>query len=230
MLGRLRQHQGELLHAGVLIDDERGMVHEHFTPLGAVEFAPEWAGKAVDQALPAEQTDGLFALDDRQDGKFGFALETGDGVVVAGAQGQWCNPAQQGAGGCRFAVAEGVRHDRDLAPVECCQGVFRKRERGLCRGAGDEITLAAGDPHLAQAIEIFTAFDPFGDQCGIADPGQILHGAYEMVLDAVIGDAMYKMLVDLDEFRLQLGPHAQVGEAFAQIVDGDLETAPAIVC
>ena len=108
--------------------------------------------------------------------------------------------------------------------------MFRKRERGLCRGAGDEITLAAGNPHLAQAIEIFTAFDPFGDQCGIADPGQILHGAYEMVLDAVIGDAMYKMLVDLDEFRLQLGPHAQVGETFTQIVDGDLETAPAIVC
>jgi hypothetical protein len=37
------------------------------------------------------------------------------------------------------------------------------------------------------------------------------------------------MLVDLDELRAQLGPHAQVGEALAKIVDGDLEAAPAIV-
>ena len=51
----------------------------------------------------------------------------------------------------------------------------------------------------------------------------------KMELDAVVGVPCTKMLVDLDELRAQFRPHAQVGEALAKIVDGDLEAAPAIV-
>ena len=50
-----------------------------------------------------------------------------------------------------------------------------------------------------------------------------------MELDAVVGDAMNEVAIDLDEFRPQLRPHAQVGKALAQIVDGDLEAPSAIL-
>ena len=93
----------------------------------------------------------------------------------------------------------------------------------------DEIALGTGNAHVANAGEIFWTLDPFGDQRGIADFGQILHRPDKMVFDPVIGDAMDEMLVDLDVFGAQLGPHAQVGKTLAEIVDGDLEAAPAIV-
>src|SRR5574343_1937363 len=94
---------------------------------------------------------------------------------------------------------------------------------------GNEIPLAAGDAHVADADEILGSLYAFGDQRGVADFCQILHGAHEMELDPIVGNAIDEVLVDLDELRPQFGPHAQVGKAFAEIVDGYLETASTIM-
>src|SRR5574343_1030577 len=93
--------------------------------------------------------------------------------------------------------------------------------------AGDKETLATGDTHVAQADEILDAFDSLGNQRSVADFSQILHGAHKMKLDPVAGNTTDEMLVDLDELRTQLGPHTQIGETLAKIIDGDLETTAA---
>ncbi len=43
-----------------------------------------------------------------------------------------------------------------------------------------------------------------------------------MVLQAVFRNSVDEMSVDLDVVGVDFRPHAQIGEAFAQIVDGDL--------
>src|SRR5574343_1574743 len=93
--------------------------------------------------------------------------------------------------------------------------------------ASNEETLATGDTHVAQADEILDAFDSLGNQRSVADFSQILHGAHKMKLYPIAVNTTDEMLVDLDEFRTQLGPHTHVGEALAEIIDSDLEAAAA---
>jgi len=93
----------------------------------------------------------------------------------------------------------------------------------------DEIALPTGNAHIAQTTEIFNPLDAFGHQRGIADFAEILHRTHKVVFDPVIGNAIDKMLVDLDELGAQLRPHTQVGKTLAQIINGELKATPPVL-
>ena len=95
------------------------------------------------------------------------------------------------------------------------------------RRPGNKISLRTRDAQITDKSEVFTTFDSLCDNRCMADLGEILHGANEVVFHPVIGDSMDEMFVYLDELGPHFRPHAQVGKTFTEIVDGNLEAAPA---
>ena len=115
-----------------------------------------------------------------------------------------------------------ARVDDDAAALE--QGAHGGGRRGLRqrRRACDQIALAEDDAEVAHRGEFGLGFDAFGDQVHVAGVGDFVHGLDELELQRVVGDAADEVAVDLDEFGPYLRPDAQVREALAEIVDGEL--------
>ena len=229
MAWRQRQHHRQLLYGRPGIHHQWRRVHEQLAALAPEQLLAERPGKTVDQAVAVDHADRQPVTDHRQDIQLGIALETGDHRIVACVGGNRRHRLEQAGSGRHPAGAAAEHGQRGTLAPEGRQHRPRQLADRLHRRSGDEVALAAGDPHVTDTDKVFGTLDAFGHQRGIADFGKILHRPDEVELDAVVGDAVNEVAVDLDEFRSQLRPHTQVGKAFAQIVDGDLETPPAIV-
>ena len=92
----------------------------------------------------------------------------------------------------------------------------------------NRVALPISNSKVAHGQKVGFGFNPLGDDLCRTALRQALHGLHEMMLEPVGCNAVDEMAVNLDEVRLHLRPHAQVGKALSKIVDSDLESIGAI--
>jgi len=179
-------------------------------------------GEAVDQVVAIDQPDRCTAVVHHwQHLDFRIGLEALVDLVV-GRQGRNRGDVlEQVARRGHAAAGAGVGEHHDLPGGQGRQGRFLRLGGGCGGGAGDEVTLTAGDTQVADGGEVGLPLDAFGDDEGAAGFGDVVHRAHQLEFEGVVGDAVDEVPVDLDELGAQLGPHAQVGKAFTEVVDGD---------
>ena len=125
----------------------------------------------------------------------------------------------------------GAQRQQQNAFVRCRHGrvgAVRHGDNNALR-SGDAEALQIGNADIAQHRQLLLRLHAFGNQCAAAGIGDFVHGAHEVQLERIGVDAGDKVAVDLDELGPYLGPHAQIGKAFAHVVHGDLDTYPAEV-
>ena len=220
----LRQAVGQLLDADVLFDDQRARVHQLAAGLAPEQLLAERPHEALQKRVTLDQPDRPAVVDHRHCMQRAVLLEARENLRTRGIRAHRRDRDEQALGAAAETAGPGDL-GAQLGPraLEDREHRVGRLQRRLRRGVCDEVALPVGDAQIAHDLQLGCGLDALGDDQGPGDLGDLLDRLQELELERIAVDALHEMHVGLDVLRPQLGPHAEAREAFAEIVDGDLE-------